>query len=104
MQEISARKTVTMSDWLLAGDFEKAANPGDPVSEDIIEEFVNCLPPTTLRGDLVQVGEPYSYCYDPEDERWSATYTTFEKKDGKWVYCGKCFAGKNEEPPEFHSV
>ena len=36
MQEISARKTVTMSDWLLAGDFEKAANPGDPVSEDII--------------------------------------------------------------------
>ena len=48
-----------MADWSAAGDFEKAAKPGDLVDEEIVEEFVNCLPPTTLRGDLVQAGEPY---------------------------------------------
>lgn len=104
MQKINGRKAVTISDWLLAGDFDKAANPGDLVSEDIIEEFVNCLPPTTLHSDLVQVGEPYSYCYDPEAERWRETYTTFAKSDAGWIYCGKCFSGQIEEPPELHSV
>lgn len=54
-----------MADWSAAGDFEKAAKPGDLVDEEIVEEFVNCLPPTTLRGDLVQAGEPYSHQYDP---------------------------------------
>ena len=57
---------MTMADWSAAGDFEKAAKPGDLVDEEIVEEFVNCLPPTTLRGDLVQAGEPYSHQYDPE--------------------------------------
>ena len=57
-----------------------------------------CLPPTTLRGDLVQAGEPYSHQYDPEDDRWRATYTTFAKVDGEWTYCGKCFVGKTKEP------
>ena len=55
-----------MADWSAVGDFEKAAKPGDLVDEEIVEEFVNCLPPTTLRGDLVQAGEPYSHQYDPE--------------------------------------
>lgn len=75
-----------MADWSAAGDFEKAAKPGDLVDEEIVEEFVNCLPPTTLRGDLVQAGEPYSHQYDPEAERWRATYTTFAKVDGEWTY------------------
>ena len=50
------------------------------------------------RGDLVQAGEPYSHQYDPEAERWRATYTTFAKVDGEWTYCGKCFVGKTKEP------
>lgn len=90
-----------MADWSAAGDFEKAAKPGDLVDEEIVEEFVNCLPPTTLRGDLVQAGEPYSHQYDPETDRWKATYTTFAKVDGEWTYCGKCFVGKTKEPQGF---
>lgn len=85
---------MSMADWSAVGDFEKAAKPGDLVDEEIVEEFVNCLPPTTLRGDLVQAGEPYSHQYDPEADRWRATYTTFAKVDGEWTYCGKCFVGK----------
>ena len=94
-QEDQARR---VADWSAAGDFEKAAKPGDLVDEEIVEEFVNCLPPTTLRGDLVQAGEPYSHQYDPEAERWRATYTTFAKVEGEWTYCGKCFVGKTKEP------
>lgn len=90
--------TAAGADWSAVGDFEKAAKPGDLVDEEIVEEFVNCLPPTTLRGDLVQAGEPYSHQYDPEADRWRATYTTFAKVDGEWTYCGKCFVGKTKEP------
>lgn len=89
---------MTMDDWREVGDFERAAKPGDLVDEEIVEEFVNCLPPTTLRGDLVQAGEPYSHQYDLETDQWRATYTTFAKVDGEWVYCGKCFVGKTKEP------
>lgn len=103
-QEERRARRVTMADWSAAGDFEKAAKIGDLIDEEIVEEFVNCVPPTTLRGDLVQVGEPYSHCYDPETDRWRASYTTFSKEDGEWVYCGKCFAGKTEEPKKLHSA
>ena len=71
---------------------------GDYVTEEVVDVAINCLPPTTLRGDLVQDGEPYSYQYDPEADRWRATYTTFAKVDGEWTYCGKCFVGKTKEP------
>lgn len=97
--EREARR-VTMDDWRSAGDFDKAAKPGDLVDEEIVQEFVICLPPMTLRSNLVQAGEPSSHRFDPETDRWQETYTTFSKIDGEWVYCGKCFAGKIEEPPE----
>lgn len=98
------QKVVTMDLWKASGDFEKAANPGDLVDEEVVEEFVGLLPPTTLRGNLVQVGEPYSCQYDPDTDRWRSTYTTFAKVDGKWTYCGKCFVGKNEEPRRLPKV
>lgn len=49
-------------------------------------------------ADWSAAGEPYSHQYDPEAERWRATYTTFAKVDGEWTYCGKCFVGKTKEP------
>lgn len=95
---------MTVNDWRAAGDFDKAAKPGDLVDEEIVQEFVNVLPPTTLRSNLVQAGEPYSHHFDPETERWRCTYTTFAKVDGEWVYCGNCFVGKTEEPPKLPNV
>ena len=41
-------KLVTMEDWAEAGDFDKAANPGDMVEEEIVDEFLNCLPPAKM--------------------------------------------------------
>lgn len=40
-------------------------------------------------------GEPYSHRKDPFDNKTKATYTTFEKDNGIWVYKGNCFRNNN---------
>ena len=47
-------KLVTMEDWAEAGDFDKAANPGDMVEEEIVDEFLNCLPPAKMGYGYLQ--------------------------------------------------
>ena len=91
-------KVVTMEDWRLARSFEKAAAPGDAVEAEIVEEFLNVVPPITNRAALVQCGEPVSFEKDPRTGGHKATYTTFRKEDGQWYYCGNCFAGEITEP------
>lgn len=92
------RKIITMDDWRRAGDFEKAARPGDLVTDEIVENFLNVLPPATNSATLVQCGEPVSHQYDPDTGHWRPTYTTFSQRDGLWYYCGNCFIGKRVEP------
>lgn len=87
-----------MDDWRRAGDFEKAALPGDLVTDEIVENFLNVLPPATNSATLVQCGEPVSHQYDPDTGHWRPTYTTFSQRDGLWYYCGNCFIGKRVEP------
>lgn len=88
-------KTVTMEMWEKAGDFEKAADPGDRVEEDVVQNFLDCVPPAVNCSDLVQVGEPYSHEFHPQKERFLPTFTTFKKVDGSWIYCGHCFYGES---------
>lgn len=92
------RKIVTMKDWEAARSFDRAANPGDMVEDAIVEQFRNCLPPVTDWSTLMQCGEPYSHEIDPATGRCRATYTTFNRTDEGWVYCGNCFAGEITEP------
>lgn len=94
------RKVITYADWEAAGDFSKAAKPGDFVTEDIVEEFLNCVPPASHRAGYIQCGEPYSHQLDPETGRWQGTYSTFLKADEHWIYCGNCFIGKTTPAPE----
>ena len=76
--------------------FEKYCKPGDIVDKDIVDYFLNSLPPISLREYYVQAGGAFDYILDKEDNLVKPTYTTFEKEDGKWVYKGNCFKGKNE--------
>ena len=62
-------KHITREVWAAAGDFYKAAQPGDTV------------------------GEAYDHMVD-ENGRWRPTFMTFTFKDGVWVYCGCCFHGE----------
>ena len=74
------------------------AKPGDLVAQEVVDDAINALPPATLTGMLVQMGEPYSHCTD-HTGRWRATYATFQKVcAGVWEYRGHCFRGKIEEP------
>lgn len=93
-----SRKLVTMADWIEARTFERAARPGDAVIPEIVDHFLNDLPPATHRESLIQCGEPYDHQRDPKTGRYKPTFATFHKEDGQWVYCGNCFIGEITEP------
>ena len=74
------------------------AKIGDMVDDTVVDEAVNVLPPATMTGVLVQMGEPYSHRPDHQGN-WRATYATFAKVcSGVWEYRGHCFRGETEEP------
>lgn len=93
------RRIVTYSDWEAAGDFSKAAQPGDYVEERIVDDMRDVLPPAKMERGFLQVGEPYSHEFDPETGHWRGTFPTFVKEGQNWKYCGNCFIGKTTPPP-----
>lgn len=97
--EESERRIVTYSDWEAAGDFSKAAQPGDYVEERIVDDMRDVLPPAKMERGFLQVGEPYSHEFDPETGHWRGTFPTFVKEGQNWKYCGNCFTGKTTPPP-----
>lgn len=97
--EESERRTVTYADWEAAGDFAKAARPGDYVEERIVDDMRDVLPPAKMERGFLQVGEPYSHEFDPETGHWRGTFPTFVKEGQNWKYCGNCFIGKTTPPP-----
>lgn len=89
---------ITMKMWEDAKYFSDIAKVGDEVEEAIVDEFANCVPPKIFNTNYVQCGEPYSHELEEKTGRYRATYTTFEREDGRWVYRGHCFLGENIEP------
>ena len=66
-------------------------NKGDIVTEDIVDYFLNILPPRAISHCYLQVGEAHSHVFDVSG-RLRPTFTTFAKCDGLWRYYGNCFA------------
>ncbi len=64
---------------------------GDIVSEDIVDNFMDMLPPRAMSHGYLQVGDPYSHVFDI-DHRLRPTFMTFAKCVGQWRYYGYCFA------------
>lgn len=90
----------TLDDFRYAKDYI-----GSYVSDSVVEDAMNCLPPACMRSDCSQIGEPYSHCQDPETGKWRATYATFKKvAEGIWQYCGNCFRCENVERETIHIV
>ena len=83
------------------------ARIGDYVSQEVVDDAMNCLPPACMTSACAQMGEPYSTRLDPETETYRNTYATFRRvtgnRDGIWQYCGHCFHGetveRGTEPP-----
>lgn len=73
---------------------------GDLVEQQVVNNFMDCLPPASYTSECAQLGEPYSHRSD-ENGKYKATYLTFKRLNhDTWVYCGKCFRGQNTEPKE----
>lgn len=73
------------------GSWYDYAEVGSIVSEEVVDNFMNMLPPRTLSFGYLQVGEAYSHVYDI-DRRLRPTYMTFARRNGVWRYYGNCFA------------
>ena len=48
-------KHITVAEWELAGEFTKAAEPGDTVDEEIVDNFLNVMPPAAVSSDYLQL-------------------------------------------------
>ena len=74
---------------------------GDYVTQTVVDNAINCLPPACMTSSCAQMGEPYSHRQDPDSGQWRPTYATFRRvtssPDGIWMYCGHCFRGENRE-------
>ena len=80
--------------------YEKA-QIGDYVTQEVVSEAMDLLPPAHMTSFSAQIGEPYSHCIDPKNGKLRPTFATFKRitsgPDGIWQYCGHCFCGENEE-------
>ena len=79
-----------------------AARPGDYVTQEVVDDAMDCLPPACMTGACSQMGEPCDERVDPNTEKWRMTYHTFKwvsasGPDEVWQYCGRCFCGENVE-------
>ncbi len=67
---------------------------GDVVDQEMADYFVNVLPPASMSGLLIQIGEPVS------DVAGRPTYATLRKDGtGQWIYAGNCHRGASVPPP-----
>lgn len=91
----------TMDGWNGSGlSFDDYFFPGDVVAEDVVDYFVNVVPPVLMRHDCTQAGEEVSTEKD-DNGRYRATYTTFHCiGEGRWRYDGCCFKGENKNRAE----
>jgi len=60
-------------------------NIGEEVEQEIVDYFIEVLPPVTWTSTIVQCGEPY----DSFGKNGAYRYITFEKVSKLWFYTGK---------------
>lgn len=97
VERIMGRPIHTTSDFELG-----KAKVGDLVTQDVVDYYVNALPPVTALYGCTQLGEQYADMLDPTTGRTAPTYATFRRVHpcGIWAYCGHCFAGEDTERGE----
>lgn len=82
----------TYADW--KGNLSEYLQIGDVVDQEMVDYFINVLPPATMNSQCVQMGEPYS------SVQGRMTYCTLKKLNGQWVYAGYCWKGQTSVPLE----
>lgn len=72
------------------GSWSDYAEVGSVVAEEVVDNFMNALPPRSLSYGYLQMGEVYTHIED-EHGKVRGLYMTFVKDNGEWKYCGYCF-------------
>lgn len=76
--------------------FEDYCFPGDIVDEEMVEYFVNNVPPLLLLPSCTQIGESFSIELDAKGN-YMPTYGTFhDLGGGRWQFDGYCFYKENK--------
>lgn len=60
--------------------------PGDYVTQDVVDNAMDCLPPACMTAGCSQMGEPYSTEFDERSGEYRNTYATFRKVGGEWPH------------------
>jgi len=84
-------KTLTVkkySDW--QGDLGDFLQVGDLVDQEMVDYFLNVLPPITWNNNIIQISEPN----DHVDGK--ATYSTLVNSSEGWRYAGNCHRGQTQ--------
>lgn len=86
----------SMASWRESGlnHFEDYFRPGDIVTDDVIEHYINIYPPLAMRSDFVQAGEPYNCERNYDTGSFQSTYITFSRYQGNWWFSGFCFVNE----------
>ncbi len=97
VQTFEGREVFTSDTFTYEG-----AKIGDLVTQEVVDDAMDCLPPACMRASCSQMGEPHSHRQDPDTGRWRPTYATFRRIAGEWPhgiyeFCGYCFAGETVE-------
>lgn len=88
---LEGETTKSLKGWQKSGlsNFDDYCFPGDRVAEDLVDYFINILPPISLSSSCTQPGEEVDVI------QGKPTYTTFHRiSDQEWVYDGDCFKGE----------
>ena len=91
----------TMESWNRSGlNFEDYCFPGDVVGKDIVNYFVNVVPPTLTLSFCTQAGEEHSIELD-EKGVYHPTFLTFHHiGEDRWQFDGFCFYKENQNRVE----
>lgn len=87
-----------MKDWERDGSLKLTV--GQIVSDEVVNELVNCVPPAHYGLGLFQCGEPAC----SEAKTYETLYDTYRRKGEGWEYLGHCRLGKTEHRESFEDA
>lgn len=78
--------------WPRGKSLEQYLQVGDVVDQEMVNHFINVMPPACERETLIQIGEPADFV------NGKSVYATLVREDGKWTYAGNCHRYERTQP------
>ena len=85
------------------------AERGQEVTQEVYYDFLNVMPPISLRGGQgwyggFQMGEPARHRMDTRSGKFRPLFMTFTCRDNRYFYQGENFAGEVDSRPYIKEV